>query len=169
LSDRTGYIREARAKYDSYDSEEWIRAGFDEHTGGYFVYHRNHQFDPTIGKYGIPRGDYEKNASEVLAVYGMSVVLTSEIAEEGHTVNDGWLNDIPFEIKGVEGKSNRIIRDKIFDASKQNAEIVALYFHDKDSFNRDFVLDGYKKYLTVSKIKRVKSVYCIVETHLYKI
>jgi hypothetical protein len=69
----------------------------------------------------------------------MEVVLNSEILEEGHTAFDGFLNEIPFEIKGIEGKSNRIIRDKIFDASKKGAEIVVIY------------------YITVQTIKKIKS------------
>ena len=58
----------------------------------------------------------------------------------------------------IEGKSNRIIKDKISEASKQGAEIVVLYFHEKNMFALDFVRDGYEKYLTNSKNKRVKKV-----------
>ena len=44
MTDRAKYIEKAKAKYDSYDSDVWIKAGFDENSGGYSVYHREHQF-----------------------------------------------------------------------------------------------------------------------------
>jgi hypothetical protein len=169
LSDRAGYIRETRERYDSYDSEEWIRAGFDEHTGGYMVFHIRHHFDPTIGIFGIPRGDYEKMASEVLVKYGMSVVLKSEISEYKTKIPDGLLNDVLFDIKGIEGKSNRTVKDKILEASKQGAETVVLYFHDENMFDIDFVREGCRKYFTNSKNKRIKMVYCIAGKYLYRI
>jgi len=162
-------LNEAKEKYNSYNTNDWIQAGFDEFSGGYRVYHKEHQFDLSIGKFGIPRGDYEKNASEVLIRYGMSVVLNSEKSEYRKKVSDGLLNNLLFDIKGIEGKSNRIIKDKISEASKQGAEIVVLYFHDKDMFDIDFVRAGYEKYLTNSKSKRVKKIYCVVGKHLYRV
>ena len=166
---RTELLKEAVKKYNSYNTNDWIKAGFDEFSGGYRVYHKEHQFDPTIGKFGIPRGDYEKNASKVLSKYGMSVVLHSEKPEYETKIPDGLLNGIMFDIKGIEGKSSRIVKDKIFEASKQGAEIVVLYYHDKNLFDIDFVRGGYEKYLTNSKNKRVKTVYCVVEKYLYRV
>ena len=131
LKSKAEHIKEAKAKYNSYNTDDWTRAGFDEFSGGYRVYHKDHQFDPTIGKFGIPRGDYEKNASEVLSKYGMSVVLHSEKPEYETKISDGLLNDILFDI--------------------------------------DFVRGGYEKYLTNSKNKRVKTVYCVVEKYLYRV
>jgi len=169
LADRAEYIKKAKVKYNAYHTGEWIKAGFDEHSGGYVIYHNDHQFDPTIGKFGIPRSDYEKNSSQVLSKHGMNVVLKSEKQNCNNEYYDGFLNGVPFEIKGIEVMNNRIIKDKIAEASRQKAEIVVLYFHDKVLFNRDFVLNGYIKYLNNSKSKRVKTVYCVVEKHLYKI
>ena len=169
MTDRAEHIKAARVKYDSYDTVDWEKAGFDEFSGGYMVYHREHRFDPSIGKFGIPRGDYEKNASEVLVKYGMSVILESEISEDGIKTPDGLLNDALFDIKGIEGKSKRIIKDKISEASKQGVEIAVLYFHDESMFNVDFVREGYDKYLINSKSKRVKKVYCIVGKQIHRI
>jgi hypothetical protein len=166
---RTELLKEAKAKYNSYNTNDWIKAGFDEFSGGYQVYHKDHFFDPTIGRFGIPRGDYERNVSEVLVKYGNSVVLCSEKKEYGAKTPDGLLNNIVFDIKGIEGNSHRTIKDAILKASKQGVEIVVLYFNDKNSFNMDFVRDGYEKYLTNSKSKRVKKVYCVVGKHLYKL
>ncbi|GHT80184.1 hypothetical protein FACS189467_1680 [Bacteroidia bacterium] len=37
---------------------------FDDKIGGLLAIHKDHNFDPTIGRFGIPRGDYERIASE---------------------------------------------------------------------------------------------------------
>jgi len=169
VTGRTDLINVAMAKYNSYNTNEWTKVGFDEFSGGYEVYHKEHLFDPTIGKFGIPRSDYEKNAANILSEYGMTVVLGSEKPEFEKRRIDGLLNNVPFDIKGVEGKSKRIIKDKIADASNQGAKTVVLYFHKKDMFDIDFVRDGYEKYLSNSKSKRVGVVYCVVGQYLYKL
>jgi hypothetical protein len=163
-------LKEAKTKYASYNTDDWIKVGFDEFSGGYCVYHKDHLFDPTIGKFGIPRGDYEKNSAIVLMGYGMSVALSSEISElEKIKKPDGLLNGVLFDIKGIEGKSNRLIKDKLSEASKQGAEIVVLYFHDADMYDKNFIMQGYNQYLNNSKSKRVKKVYCIVGKYLHKL
>jgi hypothetical protein len=169
VNDRAELLKAAKTKYNSYNTDDWVQAEFDEFSGGYRVYHKLHQFDPTIGKFGIPRGDYEKNASKVLSKYGMSVALDSEISKRGIKTADGLLNGVLFDVKGVEGKSSRIVKDKISEASKQGAETVVLYYHDKNMFDINFVRDGYEKYLVNSKSKRVKKVYCVVGKYLYRI
>ena len=109
MSDRNEYVEAARAVFDSYDGNLWRKDGFvvhiggqkvqidgfDEQSGGFVVFHKEHEFDPTIGKYDIPRGDYEKLASEVLMKYGMRVELGSENQGENQDKNkipDGLLN-----------------------------------------------------------------------------
>ncbi|MDR0732835.1 MAG: hypothetical protein LBF08_02055 [Dysgonamonadaceae bacterium] len=169
VADRAKLLKEAKAKYNSYKADDWIKAGFDEHSGGYCVYHKDHLFDPTIGKFGIPRGDYEKNAAKVLSNYGMDVVLNSEKAKSGNSTPDGLLNDILFEIKGIEGKGSKLIRNKLSKASSQGAEAVVFYFHDKNMFDVNFVRGSYEKYLTNSKSKKVRRVYCVAGKYLYKI
>ena len=166
---RTELLKEAIKKYNSYDTNDWIKAGFDEFSCGYKVYHKDHFFDPTIGKFGIPRGDYEINASNVLAKYGKTVVLTSEKQAFGIKTPDGLLNGTKFDIKGIEGSSHRIIKDAISKSSKQGAEVTVLYFHDKNLFDIDSVREGYGKYLANSKSKRVQTVYCVVEKYLYRV
>jgi hypothetical protein len=169
VTEITELIKEAKAQYNAYDSNTWIKAGFDEHSGGYCVYHKLHQFDPTIGKFGIPRGDYEKKSASVLMGYGMSVILESEIKGKGVKTPDGLLNGILFDIKGIESESIRNIKNRISEASKQGVEIAVLYFHDSVLFDKDLVKEGYGKYLTNSNSKRIKKVYCIVGKYLHEI
>jgi hypothetical protein len=73
------------------------------------------------------------------------------------------------EIKGIEGNSDRVIKDAISKASGQGAEIIVLYFHDKSMYNIDIVKKGYQKYLINSQSKRVQTVYCIVGKYIYRI
>jgi hypothetical protein len=128
-----------------------------------------HQFDPAIGKFGIPRGDYEKNAAKVLMNYGMDVVLDSEIMGKNIKTPDGLLNGVLFDIKGIESESIRNVKNRISEASRQGVEIVVLYYHDPVLFNKELVRDSYNKYLTNSKSKRVKKVYCVAGKYLHKI
>jgi len=37
-------ITNARKAYSAYDEKVWSKACFDEYSGGYNVYHKNHQF-----------------------------------------------------------------------------------------------------------------------------
>ena len=166
MTDRVEYIRESRAKYNAYD-DEWEKAYFDEFSGGYVVYHKEHQFDPTIGKFGIPRGDYEKIASGVLVKYGMSVELFSEAPEYGIKIPDGLLNGKLFDIKGIEGTGKENILKDLKSANKKKAEVVVFYYHDKRLFSENQIRDNYHSYLRNSKSKRIQHVYYIVDRKLY--
>jgi hypothetical protein len=142
---------------------------FDSKTGGLLAIHKDHNFDPTIGKFGIPRGDYERIATEVLYGYGRGVILDSEISSLNVKVSEGLLDGKKFDIKGVEGVGGRNIIDKISQASKQGAETVVLYFHDPNMFDIGKTINAYRGYLNLSKNKQIQTVYYIVEGKLYKI
>jgi len=172
LTNRTDYINEARAKYDAYDTDEWIKAGFDEQSGGYCVYHKEHRFDPTKGIFGFERGKYEKFSSKILMKYGMRVELTSEEQgenEEGEKLPDGLLNERKFEIKSIEGTGKENVLKDIKDASKKGAEIVVLYYHKESLFDEMQIRENYNTYLRTSKSKRVQHVYYIVNQKLHKL
>ena len=81
---------------------------FNPKNGALLAIHKKHYFDPTIGIFEIPRGKYEKIASEVLFDYGMSVILNSEISGYQVKTPEGFLNGKLFDIKGIEG-SGKII------------------------------------------------------------
>jgi len=147
----------------------YTKVRFNPQNGALSAIHKEHLFDPTIGKFGIPRGDYERISLNVLYEYGNSVVLESEILEEGIKTPDGLFNDVLFDIKGIEGNSHRVIKEAISKSSKQGVEIVVLYFHDEQMFDIDFVRASYDKYLINSKSKRVKKIYCIAGKRLHKI
>ena len=170
MANRTEYIEEARARFNSYHTDEWEKSYFDEYSGGYCVYHKEHKFDPKKGKFGISRGEYEKRASEILAKHGMRVVLGPEPSGDENKKADGFLNGRVFDIKSRENifENSDKVKRKISEASKQKAEIIVFYFHDKNMFDKDIIIEGYGKYLKNSKSKRIQKVYCVVEKRLYR-
>jgi hypothetical protein len=129
--------------------------------------HKEHNFDPTIGKFGIPRGDYEKIASEVLYNYGRKIILGSENTKYGVKASEGTLDGILFDIKGVEGTGKNNIINHFKDVSKKDAEIIVFYYHDKHLFDNDQLKSGHRSYQRNSKSCRIKTVYYIVDGKLY--
>jgi len=97
--------------------------------------HKEHNFDPTIGIFGISRGEYEKISVNVLYDYGRSVVLWSEKRGIGISMPEGLLDGKKFDIKGIEGVGKRNIINKISDAGSQGAEAIVLYYYDVSMFN----------------------------------
>jgi hypothetical protein len=142
---------------------------FDCKTGGLMAIHKGHNFDPTVGRFGIPRGDYERLAVEVLYKNGRSVVLTSEKNLSWRKMPDGRLDDSLFDIKGIEGKGKRNIEHKITEANKQGVETIVLYYHDKNIFDKQRIIDSYDSYLRNSESKRIKTLYYIVDGQLYQL
>jgi len=172
MTEKAEYISKARAEYNAYSGTEWTKAGFDEHSGGYWVFHKEHRFDPTIGIFGIPRGDYERISSYVLMSYSMRVALFSEEQgenPEGIKIPDGLLNDRLFDIKGIEGTGKDNVLKDIKDASKKGCEVVVLYYHEAYLFDAKQIRENYQTYLRNSKSKRIQQVYYIVDRKLHKL
>jgi len=161
------FIKNQKAKFDAYDDEEWVKEYFDEETGGFFVYHKEHQFDKKIGAFKIERGDYEINSAKILARYGKSVELSSE-ASTGKKIPDGLLNGRKFDIKGVEGDGKDNIYYDIRDTSKKGAEAIVLYYHKNKFYDEDKIRESYNRYIGNSQSKRLKTVYYIVDDKLHK-
>jgi hypothetical protein len=148
----------------------YVDVKFNEHTGGLLAIHKEHHFDPTIGKFGIPRGDYERIAAEALYKYGRRVILESEKCSVlGKKTPEGLLDEVKFDVKGIEGTGKRNIIDKISLASRQNAAAIVLYYHDKDIFDEQRIISAFHGYLKLSKHRSVKTVYYIVSGKLYKV
>ncbi|GHT69195.1 hypothetical protein FACS189452_09770 [Bacteroidia bacterium] len=142
---------------------------FNDKTGGLLAIHKDHCFDPTIGRFEIPRGDYERIASEVLFNYGHSIILNSEKLARGLSAPEGKLDGKFFDIKGVEGIGKRNLIDKISNASKQGAETVVFYYPDISIFDRQNIRNAYNGYLKLSKNEKIQIVYYIVDKKLYKL
>ena len=99
----------------------------------------------------------------------MSVILWSDKNGIGVRAPEGLLNGKKFDVKGIEGTGKRNIIDKISDAGRQGAEIIVLYYHDAELYDFQKIINAYNGYLKLSKTKRIKTVYYIVENKLFKV
>jgi hypothetical protein len=161
-------IEANRAEYERLKKDgNYMNVKFNEHTGGLLAIHKEHHFDPTVGKFGIPRGDYERISAETLYRYGRSAILGSEKMPDGVKPPEGLLDGRRFEIKGVEsiGKNNIINDLKL--ASKKKVESIIFYYRDKNIFSEQLLIDGYNFYIRNSKSKRIQKVYYIIKDKLY--
>ena len=111
--------------------------------------HKEHNFDPTIGKFGIPRGDYEKITLNVLYDYGRNAILCSERTPRGTQFADGLLDNNKFEIKGIDGIGKNNIANNLFSEEQ--------------------IQKSYQSYLRNSKRKRISHLYYILNGKLYAI
>ena len=115
-------------------NDDYVDVTYDEQSGGVSAVHKLHKFDRQIGPFGIHRGDYEKKAVEVLRSLGHRIVLESELSS-GPKKCDGLLDDIPMDIKAVEGSGTWTICSKLRNAAKQNAKCVVLFFPEEELFS----------------------------------
>jgi hypothetical protein len=167
LSDK---IEANRIEYERLlKDDNYTDVRFNPRNGALLAIHKEHHFDATIGKYGIPRGDYERIAIEVLYDYGRSVILWSENKGIGIKMPEGLLDGKKFDIKGIEGVGKRNIIDKISDAGGQGAETIVLFYYDAGIFDLHKITKAYKGYLKLSKTNRVQTVYYIINNKLHKI
>ena len=112
------YIKESRAKYDAYDSSVWEKAYFDEHSGGFNVYHKRHDFSKAGGG-----GKAEKIVGKILANLGKQVEF---LEEGGNKKPDIKFDEQKWDIKYIEVANVQTIRNHIKDARK--ADNVIFYF-----------------------------------------
>ena len=150
-------------------NDNYTEVRFNPKNGALAAIHREHNFDPTIGIFEIPRGDYERISLNVLYEYGNSVILWSEKLGRNVRALEGFLNGIPFDIKGIEGTGKRNIIDKISDASRKGAKTIVLYFHNESVFNLQRIINAYNGYLKLSKTNRIQNVYYIIDNKLHKL
>jgi hypothetical protein len=149
--------------------DNYMYVRFNPRNGALSAIHKDHNFDPTIGIFGIPRGDYERISLDVLYEYGNSVIFGSEKLGRNVRAIEGFLNGIPFDVKGIEGTGKRNIIDKISDASNKGAETIVLYFHEESVFDRQRIVNAYNGYLKLSKTSKIQTVYYIIGSKLFKL
>ena len=79
------------------------KAKHDEQSGGVSAVHTQHKFAKKKGANGMRQGDYERTVLDVLRKRGHRIVLGPETNMPGIKSFDGFLDDIPMEIKAIEG------------------------------------------------------------------
>lgn len=131
------------------DNDEFSSVEFDETSGGVLAIHKNHNYDTTIGKFGIPRGEYELYAAKFLQSRGYRVVMQNEQQGDGVKVADLLIDGIRGDIKAVEEKGNYTIANAFKKAERQRSSTVILYFHDPDIFADDYIDEQWDKFLNL--------------------
>jgi hypothetical protein len=139
---REEHIIEAKGKYNAYSTEEWIKAGFDEYSGGYIVIHKGHKFD-------IKNGEYELKTATILANNGYVVELMDEPGRVPQY--DAKVNNIPTEIKIMNGFRN--IHKRAEAASHQGASRIVYYICFDD--NKEMFKRFSNVYKTIEKINEI--------------
>ena len=119
------HITKARATYNAYNDADWTKAVFDEHSGGYCVYHREHSFTKTGGG-----GEAEKTVGKLLAMRN---------GKQVEFLPEGWKKqpDIKFDgktwdIKFIDHANEQTIRNHIKDARK--ADNAIFYFTQDEKY-----------------------------------
>jgi hypothetical protein len=121
--DRTELIKKAKLKYNAYNSEDWTKAYFDKISGGFNVYHKEHQFTSTGGG-----GEAEKTVGKMLAKLGKQVEFLPENSyKKGRP--DLNFDNITWDAKYINEANIETIRTYIKDARKAKN---AIFYWDKN-------------------------------------
>lgn len=138
---------------------------YDKKSGGLSAVHREHNFDPVVGPFGIRRGEYERRAVDALRKSGHQVRLESERAADGIKTPDGLLNGVTMDIKAVESTGRWTIKNKFAAACAQQARCVVLYFHDRAIYSEERIRNGWELYLNdpARHAQPIEKIVCVVE------
>jgi len=101
----------ASEKYNSYGSD-WIKAHFDEVSGGYNVYHKDHNFAKIGGK-------YEKEVGVLLARIGKQIEFLSEKGQKTKHP-DFYFDNQTWDFKSIIAYTSGSIMDSIWNGKKAN-------------------------------------------------
>ena len=122
--------------------DDYLDVTYDEQSGGVSAVHKLHKFAKKIGAYGVRQGDYERIALGVLRKCGHRIVLGSETNMPGIKSFDGFLDDLPMEIKAVEGSGLWAVSTKMLQAEKQHAESIVLFFPKEELYSPFRISEG---------------------------
>ncbi|MBQ4519832.1 MAG: hypothetical protein II999_04375 [Bacteroidaceae bacterium] len=165
--DEQEQLTAARQTYERLKADpDYTDVKFDPKSGGVKATHVGHSFEETVGKYGIPRGEYEKITADALYKKGYVVELIKEDDRtQGVPQPDGYINGSLMDIKGIEGNPLYALNR----ANKQRVETAVLYFHDANVFDQEQVADKYAQlgsWLEYTRGKKIpvsiKKVICVV-------
>ena len=121
---------------------DYLDVTYDNKSGGVSAVHKLHKFAKKKGADGMRQGDYERTVLDVLRKNGHRIVLGAEMNTPGVKSFDGFLNDIPMEIKAIEGSGLWAVSTKLLQAEKQNAECVVLYFSREELYSSFRIHEG---------------------------
>jgi hypothetical protein len=120
----TNELLQAREKYESYDPSCWTKAYFDAVSGGFNVYHKDHQFSKIGGG-----GDAERIVGRMLAECNGKQV--EFLPEGGRKSPDFWFDGQTWDVKFINNANENTIRLYIKDARKAKN---ALFYFTNDKY-----------------------------------
>jgi hypothetical protein len=127
LKDNTEYLLIASIKYYSY-SDKWEKAYFDEMTGGFNVYHKEHNFSVKGGG-----GEAEKRVGIMLSKFNGKQV---EFLPEGEKKSPDLLFDKQtWDIKYINNANTKTIRWYIETVRKKGADNGIFYWDKAEKLN----------------------------------
>ena len=139
-------------------NDDYVDVTYDNQSGGMSAVHTKHKLAKQMGAYGLHQGDYEIAALHVLRKYGHRVVLGAEMNTPGIKSFDGFLDDVPMEIKAIEGRGIWAISTKLRQAEKQNAQCVVLYFPDESLYSPNRIREGVRLFTSVPGCDQVSTI-----------
>ena len=156
---KSDIIKAAIQKYNSYDSE-WEKAYFDELSGGYNVYHINHNFSKKGGG-----GDAEITVGKILAKYNGKQV--EFLPEGGKKSPDVKFDNKTWDIKLIDNANETTIRNNIKDARK--AENVIFYWDysiEKLEYLRSAIIREVGRHRKYNRTHEIPNIYYIEKNGL---
>ena len=138
-------------------NEDYVDVTYDEESGGVSAVHKLHKFGRQRGVGGLRRGDYERLATAVLCKEGHRIVLGKETNVPGVKSFDGYLDDIPMEIKAIEGDGVWSICTKLRQADRQGADCIVLYFPFKECYSPNRINEGIRLFHSSGDSDRLRS------------
>ena len=154
--------KKSKEKYQSY-GEEWTKAYFDEYSGGFNVYHAEHQFTNTEGG-----GDAEKMVGKLLAKNNGKQVEFLPENGKGKSVPDLMFDDHTWDVKYIDNANENTIRKYMKDARKADRAI--FYFtNDKYQELRSAINREVGRFKGMDRIGELPDVYYMDKERLLKL
>ena len=145
-------IKAALQKYNSY-GKEWENAYFDEFSGGYNVYHQEHNFSKKGGG-----GDAEKIVGKMLAKHNDKQVefLPESSFKKSPDIN---FDNQTWDIKLIDNANEETIREAIRDARK--AENAIFYWNENDKLEdlRNAIIREVGRMRKLNRINELPDIY----------
>ncbi|MDR0732544.1 MAG: hypothetical protein LBF08_00575 [Dysgonamonadaceae bacterium] len=123
VSGRTELLKEAKAKYNSYNADNWKRAYFNKENGGYLLIDRERIKQSAINKQEKEKYNKEYDMCRTLADNGYKVEYL-KITERSFDI---YLNGIAADLKKTVGSVN-IVKYAKHAIKEQGAQIVVFEF-----------------------------------------
>ena len=154
--------QKAKSLYQSYGSE-WQKVYFDEFSGGFNVYHKEHQFTSTQGG-----GEAEKIVGKMLAKNNGKQVEFLPENGKGKGVPDMRFDGCTWDVKYIDNANENTIRKYIKDARK--ADRVIFYFtNDKYKDLRLAINREVGRFKAMDRLVELPDVYYMNEVGLLKL